>query len=563
MAIVYVDPTSVLDSIDYFCKQEYVSPEQIGLFFLFKARQFSNKEYVPYKLTKEQKKIVLRYLYDLCGIFDAKQETGGKYTSLFPFSMKPIIHVNSYYNGGSVFKDVLGRLKDTVDNTLIDKYLRRDDLDDNQYKFAPNYIDYIRDNFLQGRKISLFRFVAWYFRFYGFDVENDWEENRTEENYSSFTRICIKKMIQDLNLTGDELSELFDNSTGIIKYDTTHITGEEIRAKFTYEKTSDKDPTPVITPLKTPIDYMKDEKILTRKEVLSLGAPQGNNISEEELKTLLFDTKQVVLSGPPGTGKSNISSKIRSSFDESFLIQFHPNMTYEQFIGGNTFDKDGNVKPIAGVFLEFCHNAEEGKKYLFIIDEINRGNVAKVFGETIIALDREYSVKLPTPLIAKDGQIIEEFCIPENVYILATMNSADRSIALVDYAIRRRFAFVDFSPNSEIVDYESDYTHLSGIKVGEIMDGINNKLFSVIGDKDILLGQSFFLPKWARDGKSGKIVWTPKVLLRLFNYYLLPMIEEYAYGNRRYLQNIMGDKLITRISNETEFLNEIRIQFLG
>ena len=108
-----------------------------------------------------------------------------------------------------------------------------------------------------------------------------------------------------------------------------------------------------------------------------------------------------------------------------------------------------------------------------MIDEINRGNVSKIFGETILALDREYTVQLPTALIAKDGTTVTEFRIPENVYILATMNSADRSIALVDYAIRRRFAFVNFYPNSEVVDFESDYSQLDDIKVGKIMDGID------------------------------------------------------------------------------------------
>ena len=94
------------------------------------------------------------------------------------------------------------------------------------------------------------------------------------------------------------------------------------------------------------------------------------------------------------------------------------------------------------------------------------------------------------------------------------------------------------------------------------MDGVNLKLFSVLGDSDLLLGQSYFLPKWARDKNSGKIKWTPQILKRLFNYYVIPIIEEYTYGNKRYLQNILGDKLITRISDETEFMEEIKVQLL-
>lgn len=564
MAIVYVDPESVKDSIDFFISQEYTSPEQIGLFFLFKANKFNNREYQTYNATGVQKARLTRYLYDLCALFDAKQENGGKYVSLFPFSMDRIIKKSTYYNGGTEFRQVIGRVKDTMDNTLIDdgKYLRKDELDGSKYKFAPNYIDMLYSDFLKGHRISLQKLAAWYFRFYAFDVDDEWAEKLTADNFETFTRICTKKLIEDFNLTADELSTMFDANDGIIKYSQTGITGEEIRLKFAYENNAN----PEVFPLTAPVSYMPSDIGITREEVTNLSAPHGNNITEEELSELLFDIKQVVLSGPPGTGKSYISDKVKMKFDYSYLIQFHPNLTYEQFIGGSTFDENGVVHPKAGFFLEFCHEAEKtensNKKYLFMIDEINRGNVSKIFGETILALDREYTVQLPTALMSKDSTTIEKFKIPENVYILATMNSADRSIALVDYAIRRRFAFVDFYPNSEVVDFESDYSLLVDIKVGKVMDGINEKLYSVLGDADLLLGQSYFLPKWARDEASGKIKWTPRVLKRLFNYYIIPIIEEYTYGNKRYLQNILGDKLVGRISDEEDFLEELKAQLL-
>lgn len=564
MAKVYVDPSCVKDAIDFFVSQEYSSPEQIGLFFLFKADKFNSREYQTYDATGARKARLTRYLYDLCALFDAKQENGGKYVSLFPFSMDHTIKKTTYYNGGTEFKQVIGRVKDTMDNTLIDdgKYLRKDELDGAKYKFAPNYVDMLYSDFLKGHRISLQKLAAWYFRFYEFDVDDEWINNQTADNFETFTRICTKKLIEDLNITSDELATMFDNTDGIIKYSETGITGEEIRASFSYADNVQ----PEISQLSSPVTYMLPDISISREEVASLAAPHGNNITEDDLLELLLDTRQVVLSGPPGTGKSFISDKVKKEFDQCHLIQFHPNLTYEQFIGGSTFDNDGVVRPKAGMFLEFCNNARKDenreKKYLFMIDEINRGNVSKIFGETILALDREYTVQLPTALTTEDGTGITDFNIPMNVYILATMNSADRSIALVDYAIRRRFAFVDFYPNSEIVDFESDYTLLPGIKVGKVMDGLNAKLLSVLGDADLLLGQSYFLPKWAREGISGKIKWTPRVLKKLFNYYVIPIIEEYTYGNRRYLQNILGDKLPTRISDDEEFIEELKAQLI-
>lgn len=566
MAIIYVSKESVRESVDFFRSKAFTSGEQIGLFFFFKALGFNSREYITYAPNEpDVKKKNHRIFYDLSAVFDAETEDGKRNTALFPFSIIPSVKKSTYYNGGTDFSRIVGRVKDTMDNTLVDdsKYLRKDELDAGKFKFAPDYIDKLFRDFLNGNKISLQKFAAWYYRFFAFTVEDEWVTNPTADTYEAFSRLCTKKLIEDLKLTATELSILFDSSDGIIKYSAVKTTGEELRGFISYDNA---DAQPEVNIAATPITYLQPSIIVPYDEVQSLTIPHGNNLTSDQLLKLLLDTKQAVLSGPPGTGKSYISSQVRTSFEESFIIQFHPNLTYEQFIGGSTFDDSGNVKSKAGVFLEFCEKARKpenaDKKYLFMIDEINRGNVSKIFGETILALDREYTVNLPTKVSTSDGTIVEMFSIPENVFILATMNSADRSIALVDYAIRRRFAFVTFFPNSEIIDAVSDYSGLDGLRVSDIMKGINEKISSVLSDSDLELGQSYFMPKWApRNPTTNKIMWTPELLRDQFNYFILPIIEEYTYGNKRYLLNIVGDKLISRISDETDFMNELRYQF--
>mgnify|MGYP001325805556 CR=1 FL=1 len=563
MIKVYVSSDSVKESVNYFERRCFNSGEQIGLFFWFKAMGYSNREYHNRQEDRANKEKADRMLYYLSGLFDYKSEKAGKRNSLFPFSIIDGIKGASYYNGGTEFSRLLGRVRDTMDNTLVDrgKYLQKDDTEPEQFKFAPDYLEIILSNFPEGEKISLQKLAAWYFRFRGVEVDDSWNDTHTTSKYEDFTRICKKKIKEELRLSQDELATLFTDDRDVIRFSENPITGNELREMLTFEPNQN----PEVNILRGDSQSGLDEQDIDIEydEFLNLVTPHGENITSEELTDMLQNSKQAILAGPPGTGKSFISDEIASGYDETYKVQFHPNLTYEQFIGGYTFNEEGNVIPKAGTFLEFCEAAKYNpeKKYLFIIDEINRGNLSKIFGETILTLDRGYTVKLPMPLKTMSGNIVDEFSIPMNLSILATMNSADRSIALVDYAIRRRFAFIKFYPNSEIVSTMSDYSEFDDIKIDKLMDSINNKLFDVLGDEDLLLGQSYFLPNWALDTVTKKIKWSATLLQQLFNYYVLPIIEEYTYGNKRYLTNVVGDKLVQRMSDTDEFVAELKLQF--
>lgn len=567
MKTVYVSDTSVKKCVDYFASVNISSPEQLGMFFFFKSIGFNEIEYKPFPkvsgISDDQRQEYLKNMYNLSAVFDKNQESGEKKCCLFPFSITNEIGSKQQFNPGTVFKGLLSRMRDTVDNTLVDdsKFLRKDDTNPDSFKFPRNYIQILQNNFLNNQRISIVYFAAWYFRFRGVECNDSWLNSPTEDLYKAYTRVCTKILIDELNLTEDELSELFyHDEDEIITYSTSKITGTNLRAKMNFGK----DSIPEIKALpRGGIDYMSETKDIELQKTEELAQPTGNNISVETLRTLLNASKQVILYGAPGTSKSHITHQIKGDFEAATMVQFHASLTYEQFIGGISVDKDGKFVSKPGVFLDFCEKARKeestGKKYLFVIDEINRGNVSKVFGETILTLDREYTADLVTP-IEWNGNSVSKFSIPSNVYIIATMNSADRSIAQIDYAIRRRFAFVKFYPNYELIESISDCSALTDIKPDVLFKSINKAIFNVLKDENMLLGHAYFIPKWAIED-DGKIHWTPEVLKMLINYYVLPIIEEYTYGNGRYLANIMGGALTKRIEDDDLFISELKKQF--
>lgn len=567
MKVLYVGDQSIRSCIEYFKEQNIDSPEQLGMFFFFKSIDFDEKSYHAFPkvsgISEENRREYLKNMYNLSAVYDYDNENGEKKCCLFPFSISNEIGKSNQFNPGTPFKGLLSRMRDTVDNTLVDdsKFLRKDETDPDSFKFPRDYIQILKNNFLRGNRISLVQFATWYFRFRGIECPDEWTDNPTNDVYRAYTRVCTKTLVEDINLTEEELSELFYvDEDEIIYFSDRKITGPQLRSFMTFS--SDSTPDVIALP-KGGNDYMSDINDIEIEKTEELAQPTGNNITADSLYDLLVATKQVILYGAPGTSKSHITNEIKSKFKETALVQFHASLTYEQFIGGISVNESGNFVNKPGVFLKFCENARayesSGEKFLFIIDEINRGNVSKVFGETILTLDREYVADLVSP-IECEGKVIERFSIPSNVYIIATMNSADRSIAQIDYAIRRRFAFVKFYPNYELIASISDCAAMSDIKPDVLLKSINKSIFNVLKDENMLLGHAYFIPKWAIRN-DGKIEWTEETLKMLFNYYIIPIVEEYTYGNSRYLANILGSSLPTRIGDTRIFIEELKKQF--
>src|SRR5690625_2859400 len=169
----------------------------------------------------------------------------------------------------------------------------------------------------------------------------------------------------------------------------------------------------------------------------------------QTITNLLGYKRNIILQGPPGVGKTFVCKRLAFALmgkkDESRveMVQFHQSYAYEDFIIGFRPDERGNFGLKSGVFYDFCKRAQDNPEleYYFIIDEINRGNLSKIFGELFMLIENNKRDEFVTLGYSK-----EKFTVPSNVYLIGTMNTADRSLAQLDVALRRRFSFITLEP---------------------------------------------------------------------------------------------------------------------
>lgn len=302
------------------------------------------------------------------------------------------------------------------------------------------------------------------------------------------------------------------------------------------------------------ISYESKQEVINSKEN-----------GKDSVKTMLsLSSVNTILYGPPGTGKTYNSIKYAvDTIDRKFnrdsaktytdyvnkfnelkavgqiaFTTFHQSYGYEEFIEGikpvlgDISEKNElSYKISDGMFKEFCNKAasDRSNKYVFIIDEINRGNISKIFGELITLIedskrageDEAMSVTLPYSQ--------EYFSVPENVYILGTMNTADRSIALMDTALRRRFEFIEMMPKEKLL---TDIV-IDNVNVKKMLETMNRRI-EALYDREHTLGHAFFMP--LKNEKKATI----NQLASIFKNKIIPLLQEYFYEDYEKIMLVLG-----------------------
>lgn len=258
------------------------------------------------------------------------------------------------------------------------------------------------------------------------------------------------------------------------------------------------------------------------------------------LVEVLKRKKNIILQGAPGTGKTFAAKRLAYSMlgekDDRKIefVQFHQNYSYEDFVAGWR-PTENNFELRTGIFYNFCKKAEmqPTEKFFFIIDEINRGNLSKIFGELLMLIESDKRGEKISLAYEPD----KNFSVPENLYIIGMMNTADRSLALIDYALRRRFSFFEMIPafDSEgFKNYQATLNNKIFDKLIEQIKILNVEISKSLG-KGFCIGHSYFC-----DAKS----FSAEILKSIVDYEILPMLEEYFFDDaekfQRWEKNLQG-----------------------
>lgn len=250
--------------------------------------------------------------------------------------------------------------------------------------------------------------------------------------------------------------------------------------------------------------------------------------SYENLVALIKRKKNIILQGAPGVGKTFVAKRLAYSMlgtkndSHIMMVQFHQSYSYEDFIMGYRPTVGNGFELKHGAFYNFCKKAEADRQheYFFIIDEINRGNLSKIFGELFMLIENDKR-NVELPLLYSE----EKFAIPSNVYLIGTMNTADRSLAMLDYALRRRFSFYEMNPSFTQDRFQTYQKKLDNKKFNNLIECVKQLNAEIMEDESLgegfYIGHSYFCNLDKND--------VDNILTEIVSFELIPLLKEYWF----------------------------------
>lgn len=516
----FLSNKTIIEAYKNLCTLQVKNPSILHIFLILKGCGYNNLSAEPLSLLIDHG---LENALPISILFAPDENRPETHDFINPFSMKkwgtqepteplkkwaPARIKNNIIGGATTWRQVL--------------YL---DPKNNQIKFSYDYIDVIKELTLQSQKINLIATAIWSNRFTSFDRKltvneliNDFVNKYkldTAEISSLFTKNLANLEIEFTKIphNPNEIRKLIDPQAAIINWNLNFISNNE----------------------------KSSQNIEFSYRLLKVITKGTKNMNKEAILNALTNYHQVLLSGPPATSKSYLADSLKGDFDKCTKIQFHPQYMYQDFIGGYVVNKT-EVEYKKGLMLEILEYLENNPKhkYLLIIDEFNRANVSQVFGEVLQCLDRNYSTELRL-----DGKA-KQIALPLNLYILATMNTSDRTLGSLDHAVKRRFFNIYCSPQPELL-IDSCITP-NDISLSDFLTKLNKRLFEVTKNKEFAVGQAiFFNEKFKQDGKYH---WDMPELEELFYGKIYWTIEDFCYNDISKIEDVLGTTLMHRPTND-------------
>lgn len=514
----YISTESIKESYRRLTAINFTNQSILHIFLILKGIGINS---LSYSSLNDIKNHALPYAQELGYLFSPLEEAPDKNDFINPFFMKEWASNPTE----KLAKWVNGRIKNNVIGgaTTWRSFIMQDTSED--FKFTYNYVEEIAKLTIGNSKIPLAAISVWANRFTQFE-----EKISISELVSFF---CKR-----FNITEKEIDLLFETNTPIsLSFSNKLHSTQDIRSLIGNPNTM---PNWVGTkPIINNTMNIGDEMNVIRR----YHSMDSHTVKTDTLNFVLSNYHQLILSGPPATSKSYLLSELSKNYSKVVHIQFHPQYSYQQFIGGY-FVEGSNVVFKNGILYELAEEAKANtnKKYLLIIDEINRANTGQVFGETIQALDRNESVQ-----IIMDGQLVQ-FAIPRNLHIVGTMNTTDRSVGYLDYALKRRFLNIYCQSNPKLLIELTKVTD-SNISLCDFLEKINLNLQTTVKNKEYVIGHGVFF-ETALKNKENVFEWNTQLLEMLFNYKILPLIEDFCGNEPEYISGIVGEQLSKRLTGE-------------